>query len=125
MTPAEFFRFHGACEEACDWLENFVNIEGAWRNCTDAEWMAWALECLNVPLTSDIELESFRVVYRSREFARSHNCSHMSVWRHGYLFCCSAAINIAIQRSSAVADVIRQHIPVETVIKAYVEAGGK
>lgn len=125
MTPAEFFRFHGACEEACDWLENFVNIAGAWHNCTDAEWMGWALRVLNVPMANSIESESFRITAKCRQYTLSHPCSHMTTWHHGDRFCCAAKRDFTIQQSREMADIIRQHIPVETVIKAYVEAGGK
>lgn len=124
MTPAEFFRSHGACEEACKWLENFVNIRGAWRYCTDSNWMLWVLHLLNVEMKHLLVLDSERIE-RFVDYSTLHQCRRYRVYWHGITFCCSTARRFNIKQAHDFADVIRQHIPVETVIKAYVEAGGK
>lgn len=124
MTPAEFFRSHGACQEACEWLEEYQTIEAAWRDCADADWMEWALQCLDVQLTDGIKDELLRIRARRTHLIVSHSCSHMTIWYCGDRFCCLAARDLWTDKSREIADIIRQHIPVETVVAAYVAAGG-
>jgi hypothetical protein len=44
MTPYEYLRSVGACDEALTWASGQPDIPTAWKNCRRYDWMMWLLE---------------------------------------------------------------------------------